>query len=56
VSNTEDEGAIICEEDNIYYLDAEQWEKFNAILNRPPRVLHRLRDLFEKGSIFEDEV
>lgn len=36
-----------------FRLDPGQWEKFNALLERPPQVPAGLRDLFSKPSVFE---
>ena len=36
-----------------FSLDPEQWDRFNELLDRPPRVPAGLRHLFSKPSVFE---
>jgi uncharacterized protein (DUF1778 family) len=37
----------------VFTLDAEDWERFVAALDRPPRVPAGLRELFSRPSVFE---
>jgi uncharacterized protein (DUF1778 family) len=36
-----------------FVLDADQWRQLNEMLDRPPRVLPGLRDLFSRPNVFE---
>jgi uncharacterized protein (DUF1778 family) len=36
-----------------FRLDPAEWEAFNALLDRPPRVPAGLQELFSKPSVFE---
>ena len=36
-----------------FRLDPEQWQEFNALLERPPHIPAGLRDLFSRPSVFE---
>lgn len=36
-----------------FVLDDDQWQRFNELLDRPPRVPPGLRDLFSRPSVFE---
>lgn len=36
-----------------FVLDEDQWQRFNELLDRPPRVPSGLRDLFSRPSVFE---
>jgi len=38
-----------------FYLSAEQWEKFNEVLSRPPQQNNRLKKLLETKSPWEKE-
>lgn len=37
----------------VFTLNEEKWDRFNAILERPPRVPAGLKRLFSKPSVFE---
>jgi len=36
-----------------YIVDKEAWDQFIALMERPPQVKPRLRDLFKRGSVFD---
>lgn len=36
-------------------LNAEQWKEFTAMLDAPPRVIPRLRELLRTPSVFEQD-
>ena len=36
-----------------FFLNAEQWEKFLAALDAPPRPMPRLKRLLQEPSVFE---
>ena len=38
----------------VFRLDAEQWEKFLAALDAPPRPNARMKRLLSEPSVFED--
>ena len=48
-----DEARRVLADRRTFELDAESWERFNALLERPARVPDGLRDLFSKPSVFE---
>lgn len=37
-----------------FTLTEEQWQKFNEILDEPPRNIPQLKKLFEEKSIFDE--
>lgn len=37
-----------------FELDNEDWQRFNQLLDRPPRVPRGLKKLFAKPSVFKD--
>ncbi|HEX6667841.1 MAG TPA: DUF1778 domain-containing protein, partial [Solirubrobacterales bacterium] len=37
----------------VFTLDDEQWDRFQEILDRPPRIPTGLKDLFSRPSVFE---
>jgi len=43
------------QEDNVIVLDEEAWQKFLELLDREPQVKPRLRELFLRGSVFDEE-
>ncbi len=36
-----------------FRLDPNQWQEFNELLDRPPRIPEGLRKLYSKPSVFE---
>lgn len=52
-------GAAVAEAERVladrdrFSLSAEQWERFNQLLERAPRVPEGLRRLYAKPSVFE---
>jgi uncharacterized protein (DUF1778 family) len=39
----------------VFLLDEEAWDKFQAALDAPARVLPRLRELFSRPTIFSED-